>query len=99
DDIGLDPIAIEAGTSAGVVDGIEDGEELPRPVTVAERGERHDRPDGAVRVLAPVFPDAGRIGPDITRIATRTDEGRGEEEHEGLLAPDEVLLHRAHGLG
>jgi hypothetical protein len=55
--VGLDLVAVESGARAGVVDGVQDREELAGLVTVAERGERDHRPDGGMAVLAAVFPD------------------------------------------
>ena len=64
----LDPIAIQPGARARVIDRIQEREELAGSVAVAERGERHDRPDRGVRVLAAVFPDARRVAFDVARI-------------------------------
>src|SRR5262245_14526618 len=67
-DVRLDPITIESGTRARVIDRVQEREELAGPVAVAERGERHDRPDGPVRVLPAVLAHARRIALHVARI-------------------------------
>src|SRR4030095_10918881 len=47
DDVGFDSIAVEAGARARVVHGVEDREELPHSISLAESREGHDGPDGA----------------------------------------------------
>src|SRR5262245_27659306 len=94
DHVGLDPIAIEPGARARVVDGVQEREELARPVAVAQRGERHDRPDGRVGVLAAVLPDTWRVALDVARVPRGALEGRREELDDGLLAMHEIFLDR-----
>src|SRR5579863_10249494 len=43
-DVGLDLVAMDAGASAGVIDGIDDGEELGRPIAVAQQRIGEHRP-------------------------------------------------------
>src|SRR5258706_411259 len=74
----LDSIAVDAGAGGGVVDGIEDGEELARAVTVPERGPGHDGPDRGMRVLASVLAHAGRIALDVSGIAGGPGKARRE---------------------
>src|SRR5436309_14191237 len=50
--IGLHLVAVDAGARAGVVDGVQDREQLARLVAVAERREREHGPEGRVRGLA-----------------------------------------------
>src|SRR5262245_24277348 len=76
DHVGLDPIAIEPGARAGVVDGIEEREELAGAIAVAERGEGHDCPDGRVRVLSAVLADTRRVALDVARVSRSALERR-----------------------
>src|SRR5262249_59679423 len=85
DDVRLDAVAVEPSARARVVDGVQDREQLPRAIAVAERGECHDRPDRGVGVLATVLSDAGRVALDVTRITGGAVERRGEEKDDRLL--------------
>ena len=51
-------------------------EQFPRALAVAQRRERHRRPDRGVRVLAAVLAHAGHVAADIARIERRFVERR-----------------------
>ena len=57
---------------AGVIDGVEQREQVCRLVALAELREGHHRPHGGVGVLAAIFADARRIALDIAGIARRS---------------------------
>src|SRR5262245_36297923 len=97
DDVRLDTVAVEPSARARVVDRVQDREQLPRAIAVAEGGECHDRPDGGVRVLATVLPDAGGVALDVTRIPRSAVERWSEEQDDRLLAMDEIFFDRVHG--
>ena len=96
-DIGLHLVALDPGSRAGVVDRVQDREEVARRVAVTQRRERDDRPDGGVGVLAAVLADARQIPLDVARIDLGMVEGRREQQDEAVAPPDEELLHRGHG--
>src|ERR1700733_2574766 len=77
-DVGLDLVSMNARASAGVIDGIDDGEDLCRPVAVAQERKGEHRPQGCVRVLTAIFPQSGRIGLDVAGVVQRVIEGRRE---------------------
>ena len=97
DHVGLDPVAIEPSSRARVVDGVQQREQLAGTIAVAERGERHDRPDGRVRVLTAVLADARRIALHVARIPRGADEGRGEQQDDRLLPVHQIFFDRVHG--
>ena len=47
-------------------------EQLPRPLAVAQFGERHGGPDRGMRVLAAVFAHAGHVALDVAGVHRRT---------------------------
>src|SRR5438093_466193 len=95
--IGLHLVAVDAGARAGVVDGVQDREQLARLVALAERREREHGPEGRVRVLAAVLAHAREVATHVARITRRVIEGRREEEDQAVATPHQVLLHRRHG--
>src|SRR4030095_15645698 len=97
DDVRLDTVAVEPSARARVVDGVQDRDQLPRAIAVAERGECHDRPDRGVRVLATVLPDAGGVALEVTRIPRGAVERWGEEQDARLLPMHEIFFDRVHG--
>ena len=97
-DVRLDLVPVHAGAGAGVVDRVEDGEQLAGLVAVAERGEREDRPDGAVRVLPAVLADARQISLDVAGILGGVVEGWGEQQHEPVAEAHEELVDGSHRL-
>src|SRR5437762_2365920 len=96
DHVRLDLVPVDARARARAVDGVEDREELPRPVAVAERGEGHHRPHGRMGALPAVLPYARRVARDVAGIERRAVERRREEQDELLSAANEVLLDRGH---
>ena len=98
-DVGLDLVAMDARARAGVVDRVQDAEQLARLVAVAERREGQHRPDRRVRVLSAVLTDARQVSLDVAGIEGRLVERRGEEQDEPVAALNEVLLDGGHGPG
>jgi len=94
--IRLDLVSVNAGGRAGVVDRVEDREQLARLVAVAEGGEGEHGPDRRMRVLATVLPDAGQVALDVAGIEVAVVERRREEQHQAVAAPDEVLVDCGH---
>ena len=78
DDIGLDLIAVDGGWAVGMVDRVEHRQQLSRSVAVALHDEGQRGPDRTMGVLSAILPNARRVAPDITGIARRMIEGRGE---------------------
>src|SRR5208282_507613 len=67
-DVRLDLVAMDSGARVSVIDRVQHREQIACPVAVTEHRKRDNRPDGAVRVLAAVLPDAGRIALDIAGV-------------------------------
>src|SRR5665213_2685102 len=80
-DVGLDLVAVNCVGRARMIYGVQDREQLASLIAVAENGECNHRPDGAMRILTAVLPDAGRICFDISGVERRLVEGWGEEQH------------------
>ena len=78
-------------------DGIQHLEEFHRTGTVTQPCEGHGYPQSRMRVLPPVLSHTGRIAHDVARVGARVVKGRGEQEHELLLFPNQMFLYRAHG--
>ena len=76
----LDLVARDVARRAGVVDRVQHVEQLGGLVAAAEPRQRHDDPDGRVRVLAAVLADAGRIPLDVPGILRRAIERRVEQQ-------------------
>ena len=72
-------------------------DQFPRPPAVAQRGERHRRPDRRVRVLAAVLSHARDVAFDVAGIQVRLVERRIEELDQRIVAADQALVHRLHG--
>ena len=81
-----------------MIDRVQQREQLAGLVAVAEHREGDHRPDGAVRVLAAILANAGRIALDVSGIERRLVERRREEQHQTVVAPDEVFFDRRHGV-
>ena len=58
-----------------------------------------DRPDRAMRVLATIFANPGRIGCDVAGVLFRMIERRGEQQRHPIILADQVLFHGLHRLG
>ncbi len=82
-----------------MVDGIEQGEELPSPVGISHLRKGHGGPDGAMSVLAPVFAHAGEIALDVARIEGGEVKRGIEELYDLVVAADEALVHGLHAPG
>src|SRR5690606_10903218 len=81
-DVGLDLVARHAFRRGRVVDGVDQREQFERPVAVAHPREGEDRPLRAVRVLAAVLAQAGRIGLDVAGVVVGMLERRREQQRE-----------------
>ena len=92
-DVRFDLVAVNAGARAGVIDRVQQRKQLAGLVAVAEHREGDHRPDGAVRVLAAVLPDAGRVAFDVAGVERRLIERRREEQEQSVVAADEVFVH------
>ena len=77
---------------------IDHRQQLPCALMVAQQRESHRRPDRGVRVLAAVLAHARHIAFYITGIQGRLIKGRIEKLNQSRVAPDEMLIHRLHGL-
>ena len=67
-----------------------------RLVSLAQRGEGDHGPERGMGVLAAVFANARRIALDVAGIESGAVEWRGEEDHEPVVRPNQLLLHRGH---
>ena len=63
---------------------------------IAQRRERHRRPDRGVRVLAAVLAHAGHVAPDVSRIQRRLVERRIEQLDQRIVAAHQVLVDGIH---
>ena len=70
--------------------------QLPCALAVAERGERHRRPDRGVRVLAAVLAHAGHVAADVARVRPALVERRIEQLDQPVLAPHQARIQRVH---
>ena len=77
--------------------GIEQGEQRGCLVALAECGERHDRPQCGVSVLAAVLTDTRRIALDVARIERCFVEGRCEQQRQAIRRPDQFAFDGGHG--
>ena len=78
-------VASDVRRRAAVVDRVQHVEELRRLVAAAQPGQRHHDPDGRVRVLAAVLPDAGRVALDVARLLRRPIERRIEQQQQSAI--------------
>ena len=76
---------------------IEQAEQLPGAIGVAERCERERGPHRGVRVLAAVFAHARHIALDVAGRRLRRIEGWGEQLDDPCVGMDEVAMKRFHG--
>ena len=72
-----------------MMDGIEQGEQFPGELLVAELSESADGPDGAVSVLAAILTDPGNVAFDITGIKMGFIKGRIEQFNQAGVAANE----------
>ena len=72
DDIGFDLVGGDGFRRARMVDRVDQRQQVPCAAAVAERGERHRRPDSGMRVLAAVLAHARDIAFDVAGIRART---------------------------
>src|SRR5271166_237364 len=96
-DIGFYLVAVDVGPGAGVVDGIEQGEQRERLVALVEGRECDHRPQGSMCILAAVLADAGRVALDVARIERRLVEWRRKQQRHLILRPNQLAFERRHG--
>ena len=77
DDIRLGLVGGDRFLGLRMVERVDQRQQLPGTAAVAQRGERHRRPHGGVRVLAAVLAHAGDIALDVARIHTPTRRTAG----------------------
>ena len=95
-DLPIHQFGAEILNGGGQRQGVEQTEQLARPITVAERGEGDDAPDGGVGVLAAVLTDAGKVALDVPGIDVPIVERRSEEKNQTVSGMHQVLPHRVH---
>ena len=81
-DVQLRFIALDVRGGSRVVDRIEHVKQFPDFVAAAQSSQRHDDPDGGMRVLASVLADTRRVPFDVPGILRRAVEWRIEQEQE-----------------
>ena len=92
----LDPVSGDRLGRGAVGDGVDQREQLPRPLGIAHRGEGHDGPDGAVGVLAAIFAHAGDVALDVAGVEVRLVERRIEELDQPGVAADQAAIDALH---
>src|SRR5665213_444707 len=97
-DVGLDLVPLNGAGRSCMVDRVQHREQLTGLVAVAEHREGNDRPDGAMTILAAVLADARWIALDVSGVERRQIEWWGEEQDQPVIAANEVLIDRRHGL-
>ncbi len=95
-DIRLDSVLGSLRRRRAVRDGVDQPEQLPRPLAVPPRGRGHDGPNGAMRVLASVFPHAGYVAFDVARIQIRFVERRIEQQDQTVVPADQPAIDAGH---
>src|SRR6185369_11290059 len=79
-----------------MIDRVEQREEFARPLAIAKHGVSDDGPDRCMRVLPAVFAHTRNVSFYITRIEIALVERWGEENHESITTPDQILLNSSH---
>src|SRR5579862_4314583 len=95
-DVRLDFVAIDSCARVRVVDRVQHREQFDCFVSIAEHRKRDHGPQSAVRVLASVLPDTGRIALDISGVEGSLIERRSEQQHEAVFAANQVFVDRRH---
>ena len=75
DDIGFHLVTVDVGARAGVIDRVEQREQVGGLVALTKRGERHNRPQRGMGVLSAVLPNAGRIALDVAGVSDVLSNG------------------------
>src|SRR5207253_242494 len=88
DDVRLDLVTGDVRFAVPVTDRVDQPEQFPRALDLSGGGERHDRPDGGVRILPAILANAGDVALDVTWIQVRLVERRVEQ-----LDHADVALH------
>src|SRR5271168_3622845 len=96
DDIRFHLVTVHVGPGAGMVDGIEQGEQRHCLVALPEFGKCYDRPQRGMRVLATVFANAWRIAFDVTWIERRLVERWREQQRHTILRPNQLAFDSGH---
>src|ERR1017187_9919388 len=87
-DVRLDLVTLDTCPCPGVVNGIDKRKYVSGLISITKGCEGNHRPGGGVGVLATIFPDAGRIALDVTRIKRCVVEGRCKEQSQPGVATD-----------
>ncbi len=94
----LYPVAHHFLRRVAVVDGVEQPEQCFSAVPLSQLGKGPHSPQRGVGVLATVLPDAWHIALDVTGIAWRLVERRGEEQQQLVVTPHEPFSDSIHRL-
>ena len=81
----------------GLKNGIEQIEERPGLLAIAQGGKSPGSPGGGMGVLAAVLANAGKVALDVARVAQGFIERRGEEQQQAVLRAHEAIDDRLHG--
>ena len=81
-----------------MVDWVDDIEQFPGALAIAQFGEGHGCPDGGVGVLAAVFAHARYITFDIAGVHGGFIEGWIEQLDNALIAAHQMRIERGHSL-
>src|SRR5271170_6777711 len=95
-DVGFYLVAMNAGARAGVIDWVQKRKQLTGLVSVTEHREGDHRPDGAMRILAAILPDARRVAFDVAGVRQCLLERRGQQQEQAVLATHEMFVQRRH---
>src|SRR5208282_3919165 len=95
--IRFDFVALSGDPRAGVVDGIEQRQQLGCFIPIAKLGECLNRPDGGMSILPAILSDSRRIALDVTGVQRGSIEGRREEQSQSIVTQDEIFVDCCHG--
>ena len=95
-DVGFDFVFVQTRARRGMINGIQQREQLPGALAIAEQCEGDHRPDCPVRILTAVLTHTGNVALDVTRIEIAPVERRRKENHQSIAASDQVLIDGVH---
>src|SRR5205085_4681494 len=95
-DVRLDFILVQPGARRGVIDRVEEREQLARAVAVAQKRVSDQDPQRGVRILSAVLAHTRHVAFDVAGIEHAPVERRREEDDEAVAAPDEILINCGH---
>src|SRR5688572_7737716 len=97
DDIGLHLVAEEIRASARVIDRVQHRKQRSGPRTFAKPGKGDDRPRRAMRILAAILADTGRISLYIAWIVRGPVEGWSKKQRQTVIFLYQFARDRRHG--